>query len=83
MRCRDPKEVDEEEYKQFYKAIAKDPSAEALGWAHFKVCLSVLYMELSLMKTGRYRFRGILPLHHVHSCRAPKGFLAQDVERIE
>jgi len=34
---RDPKDVSDEEYKEFYKAVAKDPKAETLGWAHFKV----------------------------------------------
>jgi HSP90 family molecular chaperone len=34
----EPKEVSEEEYKEFYKAVAKDPTAETLGWSHFKVC---------------------------------------------
>ncbi|KAK1923777.1 putative cation-transporting ATPase [Papiliotrema laurentii] len=33
---REPKEVSEEEYKEFYKAVAKDPTAETLGWSHFK-----------------------------------------------
>ncbi|KAI9632990.1 putative cation-transporting ATPase [Dioszegia hungarica] len=33
---RDPKDVPEDEYRQFYKAVAKDQSAETLGWAHFK-----------------------------------------------
>lgn len=26
----------EEEYREFYKAVAKDPSAQTLGWSHFK-----------------------------------------------
>ncbi|OCF30950.1 cation-transporting ATPase [Kwoniella heveanensis CBS 569] len=33
---RDPKDVSEEEYKDFYKALTKDESAESLGWSHFK-----------------------------------------------
>ncbi|KAK4686199.1 molecular chaperone HtpG, partial [Tremellales sp. Uapishka_1] len=33
---REPKDVSEEEYREFYKAVAKDPSAETLGWGHFK-----------------------------------------------
>jgi heat shock protein beta len=28
--------VSEEEYREFYKAVAKDPLAETLGWSHFK-----------------------------------------------
>lgn len=34
---REPKEVSDEEYKEFYKAVAKDANAETLGWSHFKV----------------------------------------------
>ncbi|ORY34940.1 putative cation-transporting ATPase [Naematelia encephala] len=33
---REPKEVTDEEYREFYKAVAKDESAETLGWSHFK-----------------------------------------------
>lgn len=36
LTSREPKEVSDEEYKEFYKAVAKDPSAETLGWSHFK-----------------------------------------------
>lgn len=41
---REPKDVADEEYKEFYKAVAKDQTAETLGWAHFKArcCLCVL-----------------------------------------
>lgn len=31
--------MSDEEYTEFYKAVAKDPKAETLGWAHFKVWL--------------------------------------------
>lgn len=34
---RDPAEVKDEEYEDFYKAVSKDDSAQTLGWAHFKV----------------------------------------------
>ncbi|RXK36361.1 cation-transporting ATPase [Tremella mesenterica] len=33
---REPKDVTDEEYREFYKAVAKDPKAETLGWSHFK-----------------------------------------------
>ncbi|WRT69461.1 uncharacterized protein IL334_006447 [Kwoniella shivajii] len=33
---REPKEVSDEEYQQFYKAVAKDDASESLGWSHFK-----------------------------------------------
>ncbi|ORX37938.1 Hsp90 protein-domain-containing protein [Kockovaella imperatae] len=33
---REPKDVTDIEYEEFYKAVAKDPSAETLGWSHFK-----------------------------------------------
>lgn len=26
-----------DEYREFYKAIAKEPMGETLGWSHFKV----------------------------------------------
>nr|ODN91222.1 cation-transporting ATPase [Cryptococcus depauperatus CBS 7841] len=35
-QCREPKEVSEEEYHDFYKAVSKDPTATTLGWSHFK-----------------------------------------------
>jgi HSP90 family molecular chaperone len=38
IHLREPKEVTDEEYREFYKATAKDASADTLGWAHFKVC---------------------------------------------
>ncbi|WVQ75175.1 hypothetical protein IAR50_004785 [Cryptococcus sp. DSM 104548] len=54
---RDPKEVDEEEYKAFYKAVSKDPFAETLGWSHFKADTgdgvsfrSIMYIPSSLPK---------------------------------
>jgi HSP90 family molecular chaperone len=34
---RDPAEVKNQEYRDFYKGVSKDDSAETLGWAHFKV----------------------------------------------
>jgi HSP90 family molecular chaperone len=34
---RDPAEVKDQEYRDFYKGVSKDDSAETLGWAHFKV----------------------------------------------
>ncbi len=33
----EPKDVTDEEYKEFYKAMAKEPLGETLGWSHFKV----------------------------------------------
>ncbi|KAK8849475.1 hypothetical protein IAR55_004808 [Kwoniella newhampshirensis] len=33
---REPKEVSDEEYIEFYKAVSKDPAAEPLGWSQFK-----------------------------------------------
>jgi hypothetical protein len=39
MRHREPKDVPDEEYEEFYKAVSKDPTAVTLGWAHFKVGL--------------------------------------------
>lgn len=33
---REPKEVEETEYRDFFTALAKDPQAETLGWSHFK-----------------------------------------------
>ena len=36
LTCSDAKEVSEEEYREFYKAIAKEPMGETLGWSHFK-----------------------------------------------
>lgn len=33
---REPKEVEEAEYRDFFTALAKDPQAETLGWSHFK-----------------------------------------------
>jgi HSP90 family molecular chaperone len=43
----EPKEVADEEYQDFYKAVAKDTTAETLGWSHFKVRSLGLY-EISL-----------------------------------
>lgn len=34
---RDPAEVKDQEYRDFYKGVSKDDNAETLGWAHFKV----------------------------------------------
>ncbi|ODO00654.1 cation-transporting ATPase [Cryptococcus wingfieldii CBS 7118] len=54
---REPKEVDDEEYKAFYKAVSKDPFAETLGWSHFKADTgdgvsfrSIMYIPSSLPK---------------------------------
>jgi heat shock protein beta len=35
--------VKDEEYKDFYKAVSKDDSADTLGWAHFKASMSPLF----------------------------------------
>ena len=47
--CREPTDVKDQEYMDFYKAISKDDSAETLGWAHFKVScvLRCVVTELS------------------------------------
>jgi hypothetical protein len=33
--------VKDQEYRDFYKGVSKDDSAETLGWAHFKVSLVI------------------------------------------
>ncbi|WVR08263.1 hypothetical protein IAU60_005310 [Kwoniella sp. DSM 27419] len=54
---REPKDVSEQEYRQFYKAVTKDESSETLGWAHFKgdtgsgvSFRSIMYIPASLPK---------------------------------
>jgi hypothetical protein len=39
---RDPADVQDQEYRDFYKGVSKDDTAETLGWAHFKVSPLIL-----------------------------------------
>jgi len=41
---RDPADVQDQEYRDFYKGVSKDDTAETLGWAHFKVSPFILIM---------------------------------------
>jgi len=43
---RDPAEVKDQEYRDFYKGVSKDDTAETLGWAHFKVCCLISFVEV-------------------------------------
>jgi hypothetical protein len=65
---REPADVKDQEYKDFYKGVSKDDTAETLGWAHFKVSpLVTLKHGTKTKQVGRHWVRCLIPCYHVHS----------------
>jgi heat shock protein beta len=83
MPRREPKDVPDEEYEEFYKAVSKDPTAETLGWAHFKVGIQLVVPRWRVLThAGRHRLRRVIPRNHVQKITSGVNNVRLMVKRV-